>query len=231
VFCCYRYANFASGVLPNCAAPAVDWVANFAISSRRRSFCFLNLLNLALSPFCDDICPRSSDLFVAYPAEDKSVRPSMHQAADGRYEAQGTLRRNPLQRLRIDCSTCSLATDKMSCVMPAAYSLFRKICHVVADRETWPTAAAVARVTEGRRFGKLDATGVFSADGHCDRTRQIFAFPQDCVQGSNRARCPARAMLPVRPSREALNGFGVGASVGEGRSLHARTLSAESFQL
>ena len=37
-------------------------MANLAISSRRRNFCFLNLLNLALSPFCDDICPRSSNL-------------------------------------------------------------------------------------------------------------------------------------------------------------------------
>ena len=36
-------------------------------------------------------------------------------------------------------------TDKMSCGMPAAYSIFRKICHVVADSETWPAQRAVAR--------------------------------------------------------------------------------------
>jgi hypothetical protein len=71
------------------------------MSSRRRNFCFLNLLNLALSPFCDDICPRSSNLFVTQRAEDKSVRSSIRQATDGRCEAQGTLRRNPLQRLRV----------------------------------------------------------------------------------------------------------------------------------
>ena len=57
VFCCYRCANFAGGVLPNRAALAGDWVANLAMSSRRRNFCFLNLLNLALSPFCDDMMP------------------------------------------------------------------------------------------------------------------------------------------------------------------------------
>ncbi|MEA2260701.1 MAG: hypothetical protein QOJ51_3526, partial [Acidobacteriaceae bacterium] len=32
---------------------------------------------------------------------------------------------------------CSLAADKMSCGMPAAYSIFRKTCHAVADSETW----------------------------------------------------------------------------------------------
>ena len=63
MFCCYRCANFAGGILPNRAALVADLAANLAVSSRR-SFCFLNLLNLALSPFCDDICPRSSNLFV-----------------------------------------------------------------------------------------------------------------------------------------------------------------------
>ena len=79
MFCCYCCANFAGGVLPNRAALAADWVANLAMSSRRRNFCFLNLLNLALSPFCDDICPRSSNLFVTQRAEDKSVRSSIRQ--------------------------------------------------------------------------------------------------------------------------------------------------------
>ena len=101
MFCCYRCANFAGGVLPNRAALAADWVANLAMSSRRRNFCFLNLLNLALSPFCDDICPRSSNLFVTQRVEDRSVRSSVRQATDGRCEAHGTLRRNPLQRLRV----------------------------------------------------------------------------------------------------------------------------------
>jgi hypothetical protein len=101
VFCCYGCANFAGGVLPNRAALAANWVANLAMSSRRRNFCFLNLLNLALSPFCDDICPRSSNLFVTQSAENKSVRSSIRQATDGRCEAQGTLRRNPLQRRRV----------------------------------------------------------------------------------------------------------------------------------
>ena len=101
MFCCYRCANFAGGVLPNRAVLAADWVANLAMSSRRRNFCFLNRLNLALSPFCDDICPRSSNLFETQRAEDQSVRSSIRQATDGRCEAQGTLRRNPLQRLRV----------------------------------------------------------------------------------------------------------------------------------
>ena len=101
MFCCCRCANFAGGVLPNCAALAADWVANLAVSSRRRNFCFLNLLNLALSPFCDDICPRLPILFVTQRAERKSSRSSIRQATDGRCGAQGTLRRNPLQRLRI----------------------------------------------------------------------------------------------------------------------------------
>ena len=70
------------------------------MSSRRRSFCFLNLLNLALSPFCDDIRPLSSNLLVTQRAEDKSVRSSMRHAADGRCEPKGMLRRNPSQRLR-----------------------------------------------------------------------------------------------------------------------------------
>ena len=98
--CRYRYGNFAGGVLPDRAALTTDCFAKLAMTSRRRSFCFLNLLNLALSPFCDDICPRSSNLFVTQPAKDNSVRSSIRQATDGRCEAQGTLRRNPLQRLR-----------------------------------------------------------------------------------------------------------------------------------
>jgi hypothetical protein len=101
MFCCYRCAGFAGGVLLNRAALAVDEVANLALSSRRRNFCFLNLLNLALSPFCDDICPSSSNLFVTQRVEDKSVRCSIRQATDGRCETQGTMRRNPLQRLRV----------------------------------------------------------------------------------------------------------------------------------
>ena len=95
------FSRMTGGVLPDRAALAADWVANLAMSSRRWSFCFLSLLNLALSPFCDDICPRSSDLFVTQSAEDKSVRSSIRQATDGRCEAQGTLSRNPLQRLRV----------------------------------------------------------------------------------------------------------------------------------
>jgi hypothetical protein len=95
----YRCANFAGGVLPNHAALVADWVANLAMSSRRRNFCFLNLLNLALSPFCDDTCPYSSNLFVTQRAEDRSFRSSIRQATDGRCGAQGTLRRT-------HCSAC-----------------------------------------------------------------------------------------------------------------------------
>jgi|HubBroStandDraft_5_1064220.scaffolds.fasta_scaffold18107_5 hypothetical protein len=102
-YCC---ANFAGGVLPNCAALAADWFATFAMSSRRRNFCFLNLLNLALSPFCDDICPRSFNLFVTQRVEGKSVRSSIRQATDGRCGAQGTLRRNP---------TCSQLPTHVRC--------------------------------------------------------------------------------------------------------------------
>ena len=151
MFCCYRCANFAGGFLPNRAALAADWVANFAMSSRRRNFCFLNLLNLALSPFCDDICPRSSNLFVTQRAEDKSVRSSIRQVTDGRCEAQGKLRRNLFQRLRVRLLGL-LPANKISCGMPAAYSIFRKICHVVADSETWPNAAGRREVPEKRGF-------------------------------------------------------------------------------
>ena len=99
MFCCYLCANFAGGVLPNRAALAANWVANLAMSSRRRNFCFLNLLNLALSPFCDDICPRSSNLFVTQRAEDKSVRSSIRQATNGR--CAGHVEEKPMQRLRV----------------------------------------------------------------------------------------------------------------------------------
>ena len=135
MFCCYRCANFAGGVLPNRAALAADWVANLAMSSRRRNFCFLNLLNLALSPFCDDICPRSSNLFVTQRAEDKSVGSSIRQATDGRCEAQSTLRSNPLQRLRVRLLGLLLVADKYPAACPqhtlfferSAMSLTRKL--------------------------------------------------------------------------------------------------------
>jgi hypothetical protein len=79
------------------------------------------------------------NLFVTQRAEDKSVRSSIRQATDGRCEAQSTLRRNPLQRLRVRLLGLLLAADKMSCGMPAAYSILRRICHVVEDSETWPS--------------------------------------------------------------------------------------------
>ena len=154
MFCCYRCANFAGGVLPNRAALAADWVANVAMSSRRRNFCFLNLLNLALSPFCDDICSGSSNLFVTQRAEDKSVHSSIRQVTDERCEGQDTLRRNPLLRLRV--RLLGLLPGCQQNVLPAAYSTFRKICHVVADSETWPNATTVARF-EKRCSRKLAA--------------------------------------------------------------------------
>jgi hypothetical protein len=43
----------------------------------------------------------------------------------------------------------------MTCGMPAAYSIFRKICHVVADSETWPNAAAVARFPRNGDYRQL----------------------------------------------------------------------------
>ena len=110
------------------------------MSSRRRSFCFLNLLNLALSPFCDDIRPRSSNLLVTQRAEDKSVRSSMRHAADGRCEPKGTLRRNPSQRLR----------------HARSIRYFRKICRVVADSEYLTQAAAVARFPRNGTSGKFN---------------------------------------------------------------------------
>ena len=89
--------------------------------------------------------PSFFQLFVTQRAEDKSVRSSIRQATDGRCEAQGTLRRDALQACGSGCSACSLAADKMFYGMLAAYSIFRKVCHVVADSETRPNAAAVAR--------------------------------------------------------------------------------------
>ena len=38
-----------------------------------------------------------------------------------------------------DCSACSLAADKISCGMPAAYPIPQKIGHVVADSEGLPS--------------------------------------------------------------------------------------------
>jgi hypothetical protein len=152
VFCCYRCANFAGGVLPNRAALAADWVANLAMSSRRRNFCFLNLLNLALSPFCDDICPRSSNLFVTQRAEDKSVRSSIRQATDGRCEAQGTLRRNPLQRLRVRLLGLLLAADKMSCGMPACILYFPKDLPCLCGLGNLARAAGRREVPEKRGY-------------------------------------------------------------------------------
>jgi hypothetical protein len=176
VFCCYRCANFAGGVLPNRATLAADRVANLAMSSRRRNFCFLNLLNLALSPFCDDICPRSSNLFVTQRAEDKSVRSSIHQATDGRCEAQSTLRRNPLQRLRVRLLGLLLAADKMSCGMPAAYSIFRRSCHVVADSETWPAQWAVVRFPRNVAFGNFESNLLKSRAGSTGRCNTSLKF-------------------------------------------------------
>ena len=150
MFCCYHCANFAGGVLPNRAALAADWVANFAMSSRRRSFCFRNLLNLALSPFCDDICPRSSNLFVIPPAEDKSVRSSIRQATDGRCEAQGTLRRSPLQRLR--GRLLSLLPGRRQNVLRHARSIlyFSKDLPCRCRLGNLANAAAVTRFLESR---------------------------------------------------------------------------------
>lgn len=103
------------------------------MSSRWRSFCFLNLLNLALSPFCDDICPHSSTLFVTQRAEDKPVRSSTRQATDGKVQGAGHVEEKPHCSAREpDCSACSLAADTMSCGMPAAYSIFRKTCYVAS---------------------------------------------------------------------------------------------------
>jgi hypothetical protein len=56
-----------------------------------------------------------------------------------------------------------LAADKMSCGMPAAYSIFRKICHVVADSETWPNAAAVARFPRKRGLRQLHTESMISS--------------------------------------------------------------------
>jgi hypothetical protein len=50
----------------------------------------------------------------------------------------------------------------MTCGMPAAYSIFRKICHVVADSETWPNAAAVARFPRKGVFTKFDAPNLLA---------------------------------------------------------------------
>jgi hypothetical protein len=48
-------------------------------------------------------------------------------------QGAGTLRRNPLQRLRVRLLGLLPGCHKMSCGMPAAYSIFRKTCHAVAD--------------------------------------------------------------------------------------------------
>jgi hypothetical protein len=107
VFCCYRYANFAGGVLPNRAALGADWVASLAVSSRRRNFCFLNLLNLALSPFCDDICP------VAWRMEEQSriIFGTLSHEQIGRTRAQAAdvaARRSEHRRSAGECHRYSM---------------------------------------------------------------------------------------------------------------------------
>ena len=87
-------------VSPNCAPLAANWVANLAMRSRRRNFCFLNLLNLALSPFV--MTYALVILFVRDSACRRWVcQFSVRLATDGRCESQGTWRGNPLQRLRV----------------------------------------------------------------------------------------------------------------------------------
>jgi hypothetical protein len=156
VFCCYRCANFAGEVLPNRAALAANWVANLAMSSRRRNFCFLNLLNLALSPFCDDICPRSSNLFVTQRAEEKSVRSSIRPAIDGGCKAQSTLRRSPLQRLRVRLLGLLPGCRKMSCGMVAAYSIFRKTCPCRCGLGNLVQRSGCREVAEKGSIGKFN---------------------------------------------------------------------------
>ena len=153
--CSVATAQLCRRVLPNRAALAADWVANLAMSSRRRNFCFLNLLNLALSPFCDDICPRSSNLFVTQRAEDKSVRSSIRQVTDGRCEAQGTLRRNPLQRLRVRLLGLLPGCQQNVLGMPAAYSIFSKDLPCRCGLGNLARAAGRREVPEKRGFRKL----------------------------------------------------------------------------
>ena len=68
-----------------------------------------------------------------------------------------------------DCWACSLAANKMSSDMPGAYSIFRKICHVVADSETCPNAAAVAR------FPRNGVLSRFAA--RCSLRRRVTEIP------------------------------------------------------
>ena len=50
--------------------------------------------------------------------------------------------------------------------MPAAYSIFRKICHVVADSETGPNAAAVARFPRNGVLNNLNSEPIDGRQGY-----------------------------------------------------------------
>src|ERR1700745_125907 len=89
---------------------------------------------------------RSSNLFATQRAEDKSVRSSIRQATDGRCEAQGTLRRNPLQRLRV--RLLGLLPGCRQNVLQHARSILyfsKDLPMSLRIRKTWSNAAAVAR--------------------------------------------------------------------------------------
>jgi hypothetical protein len=133
------------------------------MSSRRRNFCFLNLLNLALSPFCDDICPRSSNLFVTQRAEDKPVRSSIRHATDGRCEAHTRRRCNefllnvPIARL----APCNVLRHARSILYFSTMSL--------RTRKLDPTQRPVARFPRNGDLSKFASNsprwGLFGHNG------------------------------------------------------------------
>jgi hypothetical protein len=68
---------------------------------------------------------------------------------------RGHVEEKPIAAPGSDCSACSRAADKMSCGMPAAYSIFRKTCHVVADSENLAQRSGRREVPEKRDFEQL----------------------------------------------------------------------------
>jgi hypothetical protein len=105
-----------------------------------------------------------------------------------------------------------------SCGMPAAYPIFRKICHVVADSETWPNAAAVARFPRNGASGKNSDC----AEVICPIYRLLRQVDRKAAQGLNRvstSELPCWRQLTVRAAENPR-------TVGRGCAEHQATSSS-----
>jgi hypothetical protein len=90
----------------------------------------------------------------------------------------------------------------MSCGLPAAYFILRKICQVVADLETWPNAAARARFREtafpgtcqpSTRFGSNLPTARLSGN----KDRECFWRGDNCDMRLHHSPSRVPALTPA----------------------------------